>query len=312
MIGSQAVLPLTKGLEPGIGYKANVVVFWFLAIPAFLMVVSLLLSKCRCLGLLHRAYCSSSPAIQRNVAVYVMHIVLDTLVLCLWIDPLVSTWCGCTEALSGGRMVGFVSLFVVVAYAIELVWRLRLNTLLLVHHVVTILVISILIGELAAVLYQAADAMLLLVVSALLEQPTFAALLLQRTLPVGSRHTLRAWRVAVWFWVISKTLSVVLAGALMARDWSHMTGWMRGLYICVWALIYAIQLWSAYVQYSIYRSCARKAVLLQQLPPYERCTDDGVRQQSGSRKGSGVGKDVDVVMQVGGSPGSGSDCGKDA
>jgi hypothetical protein len=276
-------------LEPGIGYKANVVIFWFFAIPGFMMVCALLLSRCKRLGSLHRVYCDAPVNIQRNITVYIMHIVLDTVVICLWVDSLIATWCGCSEAIAGGRTVGFVSLFVVVAYAVELVWRIRLNTLLLVHHVVTILVISVLVGELAAFLYLAADAMLLLVVSALIEQPTFVALLLLRTLPEGSKHTLRAWRVAVWFWVISKTLSVVLAGALMARDWGFMAGWMRGLYVTIWALIYGIQMWSAYVQYGIYTTVAQKAVLLQQLAPF----DTYVEQDAPL-----VGKDVDAVMHV--------------
>jgi hypothetical protein len=291
MIGPQAVLPLDRGTEPGIGYKANVAVFWIFAISGFMMVCALLLSRCKRLGSLHRAYCDAPVDIQRNITVYIMHIVLDTVLICMWIDPLIATWCGCTEA-TAGRMTGFVSLFVVVAYAIELVWRIRLNTLLLVHHVVTILVISVLVGELAAFLYLSADAMLLLIVSALLEQPTFVALLLLRTLPEGSKHTLRAWRVAVWFWVISKTLSVVLAGALMARDWGFMAGWMRGLNICIWALIYGLQMWSAYVQYGIYSIVALKASaadVLKQLASFEQYVEQDAPL---------VGKDVDAVMDV--------------
>lgn len=291
------MFPLTRGLEPGIGYKANVVIFWFFAIPGFMIICALLLSRCNRLGSLHRAYCDAPVNVQRNILVYIMHIVLDTVVICTWIDPLIATWCGCTEALSAGRVTGFASLFVVVAYAVELVWRVRLNTLLLVHHVVAILVISVLVGELAAILYLAADAVLLLVVSALIEQPTFVALLLLRTLPDGSKHTLRAWRVAVWFWVISKTLSVVLAGALMARDWGFMTGWMRGLYITIWALIYGIQMWSAQVQYGIYKNVAKQAAAVQKLPGFAAGCEqygDGDALQDAPL----VLTDVDAVMHV--------------
>lgn len=141
--------------------------------------MSALLGKCPYLGPLHRAYCSVQPAVRRNIPVYVMHVVIDTIILAAWFEVVFAGWCGCTEsAPCVSWSTGVFLMYIVVSYALELVWRSRIDTMLAIHHVATILFISVLLGELAADLCRFADTVILLGVFALLEQPTFVALLL--------------------------------------------------------------------------------------------------------------------------------------
>jgi hypothetical protein len=184
-----------------------------------------------------------------------MHLLIDTIVLVVWLPMLFAGWCGCTEAgPSHTWSLGLYLMYIVVAYALELVWRSRIDKMLATHHIATILIISFLLGELSADIYQYADAVILLGFFAVLEQPTFVALLLQRLLSPGSVHTARSWRVAVGFWFGSKTLSVVMAVWMIARDWPQMPDWVRGMYIGIWCFVYAIQIWSGMIQLSIMRS----------------------------------------------------------
>lgn len=267
MVGGQP-----QGLNPG--YKASIVLFWLLLLTAFLWGTTLLLSRCRWLGPVHTAFVAAPANVRRNIPVYIMHIVLDTIILCLWFEPVFAGWCGCTEAApSHAWALGFFMLYIVSAYALELVWRARIDAMLALHHVATILIISVLLGELPARLYQVGDAIVLLGVFAVLEQPTFVALLLQRLLPAGSIHSVRAWKVAVGFWLASKTASLGMAIGFIVRDWALMPPWVRGLYIGIWGLVYGIQCWSGCIQWSIMRSVISKhqkqqqLLILQQLLP---------------------------------------------
>jgi hypothetical protein len=248
-VAPHALLPLDTHPEPGMGYNGSIIVFWILAISGFLWACSLLLTKCTWLGPVHKAFCKQSLPARRNIPVYIMHIVVDTVLIAVWFEAIVGGFCGCTEtAPASGRYLGFVLLYIVVAYAIELVWRVGISAMLAIHHVATILIIAVMAGEILADLYQFTDPAVVLAVSALLEQPTYVALLLQRFLPVGSVHTARAWFAAVLLWFLLKTLSVPLAAWLIARDWSIMPPWVRGMYIGVWVLMYGVQVWSGFIQ----------------------------------------------------------------
>jgi hypothetical protein len=269
MLSPRTLPPLQPGQPQGLntGYKATIVIAWALLLTGFMAGAALMLRRCRWLGRLHTAYVEAPLAVQRNVPIYLMHIVLDTIALAVWLEPLLAGWCGCTESgPSHTWLLGVLMLYIVVAYALELVWRLRIDAMLAVHHIATIVIITMLLGELPAALYQFADAVILLGAFAVLEQPTYVALLLQRVLPAGSPHVAQAWRVAVWFWFGSKTASLVMACAFIARDWRLMPDWARGLYVCIWALVYSIQVWSGCIQCGIMRAAVAKADK-QQRPP---------------------------------------------
>lgn len=254
------MLPLHSHPEPGIGYTGSIFVFWILAITFFLWGCSFVLARCRWLGPMHKAYCSQPLPVRRNIPVYLMHVIVDTVLVAVWFESFFGGFCGCTEtAPTSGRLLGFILLYIVVGYAIELVWRTGIGVMLAIHHVATILIIAVMAGEITADLYKFTDPAIVLAVSALLEQPTYVALLLQRLLPPGSMHTVRAWRAAVFLWFVTKTLSVPLAAWLIARDWAIMPAWVRGMYIGVWVLMYGVQVWSGFIQYSIYCSVLRKA-----------------------------------------------------
>jgi hypothetical protein len=260
-IFSPRSLPPFDGASPRLysGYKASIVLFWALLLTAFLWSVSALLGNCPRLGTLHTAYCALSPQNKRNMVVYVMHLVFDALLLLVWTEPVFGGFCGCTETgPSHGWLLGVILMYIVVAYLLELVWRARIDTLLALHHVVTILIIATMFGEVSSEIYLVADAVIVLGVFALLEQPTFVALLLKRTLPIGSPHTTRAWVVAVWAWFASKTFSVVLATKFVIRDWHMMPNWARSSYIVLWTIIYAIQIWSGCIQMSILKAVRRE------------------------------------------------------
>jgi hypothetical protein len=254
-------LPPFDGASPNLysGYKASIVLFWALLLTAFLWSVSALLGSCRRLGMLHTAYCSLSPQNKRNTVIYIMHLLFDTVMLLVWIEPVFGGFCGCTEAgPSHGWLLGVILMYIVVAYLIELIWRSRIDTMLAMHHVVTILIIATMFGEVSSEIYLVADALIVLGLFAVLEQPTFVALLLKRVLPAGNVHITRAWVVAVWTWFASKTASVFLATWFIIRDWHMMPSWVRGTYIVLWSIIYSIQIWSGFIQLSILKTVRRE------------------------------------------------------
>ena len=249
--------PSTKpGLQTG--YKASIAILLLMFLTGFLWTCHGLLLKWKALGPLHRAYAINSPQNQRNTVVYVMHLIFDTVLLGLWLGPFIQAWCGCGEISSSVYLLQVGGLYIIIAYGVEMVWRYRVDTMLAVHHVVTILIISVLLGELAWDLYQVGDAVLLLAFFAILEQPTFVALLLKRMMRPGSRHVLRAWHAAVWFWFGSKLASVGLAIYLIVRDWELMPTYAKGVYIGCWALIAGVQGWSGLIQLSILRSVQKE------------------------------------------------------
>lgn len=288
----------SSGASLVFGYKASIIVFWALLLTAFMWAAQTLLGRCRSLGAVHKAFTALSKQHRRNMVVYVMHCVFDTIILALWVEPLLGGWCGCTEsAPSHGWLLGFNLLYIVVAYMLELVWRERIDVMLSVHHIATILIISVLFGELAYKLMRYGDAVIVLGLFAVLEQPTFVALLLKRVLPAGSVHVTRAWFVAVWWWFASKGASVVLAVWFIIRDWSIMPAWARGTYIALWALMSAIQFWSGMIQCSILRGI--KYEQLQQ----EQATQ--LLSQAATKLASGVTIEHEDACKVG--PGN-KDC----
>jgi hypothetical protein len=82
--------------------------------------------------------------------------------------------------------------------------------------------------------YRLGNSMIVLPEFALLEQPTYVALLLKRMLPSSSRHVVNAARVGYISWFVSKGASVVLAAALLRKDWPIMPGWVRAAYLSTW------------------------------------------------------------------------------
>jgi hypothetical protein len=285
------------------------VLFWALLLTAFLWSISALLGSCRRLGMLHTAYCALSNQNKRNMVVYIMHLVFDTVLLLTWIEPLVGGFCGCTETgPSHGWQLGVILMYIVVSYLIELVWRARIDTMLALHHVVTIFIIAVMFGELSSEIYQVADTLVVLSVFAVLEQPTFVALLLKRVLPAGNPHITRAWVVAVWTWFASKTTSLIMATWFVIRDWHMMPKWVRSTYIILWAVIYGIQIWSGFIQMSILKGVRREQRGEMRLLPVELSSsklrgddnsDDERLMESLSSDGSGndlVLKDCEVCV----------------
>jgi hypothetical protein len=248
------------------GYKASIVLFWALLLTGFMWGAYALLGRCRSLGAVHKAFTALSNQHRRNMVVYIMHILFDTMILGLSIEPLFGGWCGCTEAApSHGWLLGFNLLYIVVVHMLELVWRESIDIMLSMHHVVTILIISVLFGELSYMLLRYGDAVIVLGLMAVLEQPTFVALLLKRVLPAGSAHVTRAWYAAVWWWFASKGASVVLVVWFIIRDWNVMPDWARGTYIALWALMCAIQTWSGLIQCAILSGVKREQQQPEQL-----------------------------------------------
>lgn len=238
--------------EPSLGYFTNVLVFWMMFVLGFLWTCSLLLQHCTWLGAVHTAYCSQSLIVRRNVPLYMLHILVDPVLAAVWLRVLVAGWCGCTETLlTSDRLCGFILLYVVVAYVVELAWRARVDALLAFHHSCTIVAIVGLLTLCAVDFNASADGVLVYGAFALLEQPTAVALLLQHILPEGRAHTAAAWRVSVGLGFGLKTLSLVLSALLVARDWSLMPVVIRCAYTAGWLLYCGIQVLTGYARYSI-------------------------------------------------------------
>jgi hypothetical protein len=179
-------------------------------------------------------------------------------------------------------------------------------------------------GELSSEIYPVADELIVLALFALLKQPTFVALLLKRTLPIGSAHTTRAWVVAVWAWFGSKSFSVVLATKFVIRDWHQMLNWAHSMYIVLWTIIYAIQIWSGCIQMSILKAVRQEQQGEERLLPDApaKCkqgvdtleveclmSSSSSSSSDGSEGGLGL-KDCEVQVQVDDQPGGGvkKDC----
>jgi hypothetical protein len=107
-----------------------------------------LLSTCRALGPVHRRFVSLHAGQQRNVALYLTHLVLDTAVLLYVFQPMIELWLGLTETVAEVKsgMWGFT--YLVACYVLELTWRRSIDTMLAIHHTGTIIIILLYAGEL--------------------------------------------------------------------------------------------------------------------------------------------------------------------
>lgn len=106
-----------------------------------------LLSRCRALGPLHRRYVALPAGQQRNVCVYLTHLLLDTAMLVYCAQPLVELWLGLTETVAEARAGVWGFTYLVACYALELTWRRSIDTMLAIHHISTITVITLFSGE---------------------------------------------------------------------------------------------------------------------------------------------------------------------
>jgi Ethanolamine utilization protein EutJ (predicted chaperonin) len=84
---------------------------------------------------------------QRNVSLYITHLLLDTAALIYVWQAMIEIWLGLSETTgvtsTGSR--GFN--YIVACYALELTWRRSVDTMLAVHHVGTIVIILLYAGE---------------------------------------------------------------------------------------------------------------------------------------------------------------------
>lgn len=82
--------------------------------------------------------------------------------------------------------------------------------------------------------YRVANNIIVLAAFALLEQPTYVALLLKRMMPSHSVHVVRAARVGYISWFILKGASVLLAASMFVEDWHIMPTWVRVNFLLTW------------------------------------------------------------------------------
>jgi hypothetical protein len=102
---------------------------------------------------------------------------------------------------------------------------------------------------------------------ALMEQPTYIALLLKRMSPPTSRAVVIAARISYISWFVLKALSVAIAVRLFYVDWHLMPTWIKVNFALTWIVASSVQGWSGMIQYGIYKHIKRsyhKAVLQQQ------------------------------------------------
>jgi hypothetical protein len=82
--------------------------------------------------------------------------------------------------------------------------------------------------------YRVANNIIVLAAFALMEQPTYVALLLKRMLPSHSPHVVRAAYVGYVSWFILKAASVLLALSMFVEDWHIMPVWLRVNFAITW------------------------------------------------------------------------------
>lgn len=105
--------------------------------------------------------------------------------------------------------------------------------------------------------YRVSNGLIVLAAFALLEQPTYVALLLKRMLPASSPHVPRSARVSYISWFALKILSVLLASRMFIEDWHLMPNWIKLNFILTWLAAGVVQVWSGTIQYGIYRQAKR-------------------------------------------------------
>jgi hypothetical protein len=82
--------------------------------------------------------------------------------------------------------------------------------------------------------YRVASNLIVLGSFAVMEQPTYVALLLKRMLPRHSIHVVRAARVGYISWFLLKGASVLVAVRLFVEDWHITPTWLRVSFIAIW------------------------------------------------------------------------------
>lgn len=82
--------------------------------------------------------------------------------------------------------------------------------------------------------YRVANSIIVLAAFAVMEQPTYVALLLKRMLPSHSIHVVRAAKVGYISWFVVKGFSVLLAATMLIEDWHIMPVWIRVNFIITW------------------------------------------------------------------------------
>lgn len=244
---------------PSLAFTSSVVIGLLLFVSGFLWCCSALLAH-HAPDAIRAAYRRQPAPIRRNIPVYLVHIVLDPVTVILLFPPMLAGWMGCTETiLTSPGLVGFMLQYLAVSYAVELMWKVRVDSVQALHHVCTIVCIAVLAGEAAPYLYRSADAVLLLAYFALLEQPTNLAMLAQRLLPEGSAVTAKIWRVALVLGLLLKTVSLCLAGWLIWRDRGLMPGWAAKLLFVVWIGMGIVQALSGRSRLMVCRKAVQSA-----------------------------------------------------
>lgn len=112
-----------------------------------------------------------------------------------------------------------------------------------------------------------ANTIIVLGAFALMEQPTYVALLLKRMLPPTNRAVVTAARIGYISWFALKALSIAIAVRLLHEDWHLMPTWMKVNFVLTWIVASLVQGWSGLIQYGIYKQILRsyrKAQLQQQ------------------------------------------------
>lgn len=130
------------------GWKATHIILQMAAVWACLWGFQTLLSTCTALGPIHRRFVSLAAGQQRNVSLYLTHLLLDTVALAYVFQPMIELWLGLTETVAEVQagMWGFT--YLVACYTLELTWRRSIDTMLAIHHVGTITIILLYAGEL--------------------------------------------------------------------------------------------------------------------------------------------------------------------
>lgn len=129
-------------------WKATHIVLESLVILAVLWGSQTLLARCRALGSWHRRFLQLHPGQQRNVSVYIAHLLLDTVCLLLVSRPMVELWLGLSETTADVRAGSYAFTYIVAMYLLELTWRRSVDAMLAVHHIGTISIILVYAGEL--------------------------------------------------------------------------------------------------------------------------------------------------------------------
>lgn len=136
-----------KGAWMG-GWKATRLVLQMAAVLALLWGSQTVLATCRFLGSWHKHFQLLHPGQQRNVSVYITHLILDTACLLVVGRPAVELWFGLSETTADVLAGEFAFTYLVACYLLELTWRRSVDTMLAVHHIGTVAVVLLYAGEL--------------------------------------------------------------------------------------------------------------------------------------------------------------------